>query len=104
VESVGCDYARRIASNQTPIVAVHVGIHFPAENVRGLWSILMRFIIIRTIHFDTYCAASADAIIRPLIPGIRILDDSNKMGYLEKGREAALLQLDRIQKLLEKNA
>ncbi len=101
VESVGCDYARSIVKNNTPIVAVHVGIHFPSKKVKGILSILLRFIIIRTIHFDNYCASSADVIIRPAIPGIQILDDSDKMGYLQKGREAALLQIDTIQSLIQ---
>ncbi len=101
VESVGCDYARSIVKNNTPIVAVHVGIHFPTDKVKSIWSILMRFIIIRTIHFDNYCASSADVIIRPAIPGIQILDDSDKQGYLQKGREAALLQIDKIKALIK---
>lgn len=100
VESVGSDFAHTINPEGTPIVAVQVGIDFPDGKVRGVRSVLMRFIQIRTVYFDALCARSADVIIRPDIPGTNILDDGDKPGYIQKGREAALAQIDQIKALL----
>jgi len=100
IESVGADYARTITADDTPVIAVQVGINFSEKKPKTVRSIMYNFVQIRTVYFDALCAKSADVMIRPDIPGCNILDDSDKKGYIQKGREATLMQIEKIKQLL----
>jgi NTE family protein len=100
VQSVPSDYAKTVMPADKPVVAIQVGINMPSKKLKTYHSVMLRFVQIRTVYFDSYCEQSADVVIRPGIPGLNILNDSDKDSYMQKGQEAALAQLDNIKALL----
>lgn len=90
--------AKRYASQC--IVAVNVGIELPNKNPKLALGVMFRYGLIRIHELDRRCAADADVVIRPHIPGADILDDTNKQELIDKGYQATMAQMDAIKTLL----
>ena len=91
-----------LAKNYTysGVVAVNVGIDPLEATPKSALGVLHRYGLLRIEELDRRCAADADVVIRPDIPGVAILDDSDKDALVAAGYEAASVQIGAIKRVL----
>ncbi len=94
IASVPVVVAKRYPASQ--IVAVNVGIELPEGNPKLALPVMHRYGLIRIRELDRRCAQDADVVIRPHIPGAKILDDSNRVSQIAAGYSATIAQIDQI--------